>query len=128
MPKSRNEQLTQGVVKYGRSKSYSRSGRWAVKNKTKVAPASASSAATKEVKFGKGTRTVPTAKASRYYPTEDLGRKLYVRKNNQTAKIRESLQPGVVAIVLAGRFRGKRVVVLKTLPSGLLLVTGSFLI
>merc|ERR1711912_231360 len=57
-------------------------------------------------------------KASRYYPAEDVKQKL----NN----LKKSISAGSVLILLAGRFKGSRVVFLKQLESGLLLVTGPY--
>jgi large subunit ribosomal protein L6e len=64
------------------------------------------------------------AKIQKFYPADDITVPLKNRKRNKTARLRESITPGTVLIMLAGRFRGKRVVFLKQLPSGLLLVTG----
>jgi len=79
-------------------------------------------------KFGKGERSIPhpSQKASKYYPAEDVSAPKQARKSLRPAKPRASLKPGTVVILLAGRFRGKRVVLLKHLPQGVLLVTGPF--
>jgi len=78
-----------------------------------------------------GTRKVLLRKPRKYYPTED--RKIKSRSGNvcyktHARKFKTGLEPGRVVIVLAGRHKGKRVVVLKQLPSGLILVSGPHVI
>lgn len=62
----------------------------------------------------------------RYYPTVDVVIKAKKSKIQRPAKFRASLQPGAVCILLSGKFKGKRVVHLANLPSGLILVSGPF--
>ena len=67
-------------------------------------------------------------KKFKWYPAEDE-KKHFIRKSKakkKAPKTRKGLVPGVVCIVLSGRFRGKRVVVLKVLPSGMAMVTGPY--
>merc|ERR1712028_326917 len=78
-----------------------------------------SAAAPKEIVKAEAT------KAPRFYPTEDKKIKLTNNKaNNKATKLKASLVPGAVVILVAGRFKGQRAVFLKQLPSGLCLITG----
>jgi len=66
-------------------------------------------------------------KKTRYYPADDVKRPLPSRRHlHKPARVRPSITEGTILILLAGRFRGKRVICLKPLKSGLLLVTGPF--
>lgn len=126
----RNHNLTSvGVPAFSRSKMYTRSGRFAIKNKKAVATKAAEKPTTKVVEFGKKKekRTVSLVSEPGFYPTVDT--KPAVRANKPKPRpfhVRKSITPGAVLILLAGRFRGRRVVCLKVLESGLLLVSGPY--
>jgi large subunit ribosomal protein L6e len=62
-------------------------------------------------------------KQAEWYPADNVSARK-VSKVHKAPRLRKSLEPGRVLILLSGRFRGKRVVFLKQLKSGLLLVTG----
>jgi large subunit ribosomal protein L6e len=62
----------------------------------------------------------------KYYPADDVVQKKGPTPVRNAPKLKKPLVAGQVVILVAGRFAGKRVVYLKQLASGLLLVTGPY--
>jgi len=60
-----------------------------------------------------------------WYPADDEV-KHAKRHTPKAPKLRKSIEAGRVLILLSGRFRGKRVIALKQLKSGLVAVTGPY--
>ncbi|KAK4755984.1 hypothetical protein SAY87_009741 [Trapa incisa] len=114
---TRNPDLIRGIGKYSRSKMYHKRGLWAIKAKNGG-------------KFPhhdpKPKPTDASEKPPKFYPADDVKKPLVNKRKPKPTKLRSSITPGTVLIILTGRFKGKRVVFLKQLPSGLLLITGPF--
>lgn len=61
----------------------------------------------------------------KWYPTEDV-KTTKTKGPKSVVPIKGSIKPGQVLILLAGKHQGKRVIFLKQLEGGLLLVTGPY--
>jgi len=126
---ARSKEITRHVGRLSRSQVWAARGLYkGLKKSDKPTPETPPAYLEKSIGGDKngGKRLVPTAKAPRFYPAEDVRQPKKSRKYPHAPSVRSSITPGTVLILLAGRYRGKRVVFLKQLSSGLLLVTGPF--
>ena len=73
-----------------------------------------------------GVRKIRAFKTPSFYSVVPKKGKAHSHRAQHAVPLRKSITPGTVLILLAGRFAGKRVVFLKQLTSGLLLVSGPF--
>lgn len=100
----------------GRAKTYKRRGLAFIKKKNKG----------KFPVHPKQKKEEAAPAATKFYAPDDAPTPIKKRAIVRPTKLRGTIAPGSVLILLAGRFKGKRVVFLKQLESGLLLVTGPF--
>jgi large subunit ribosomal protein L6e len=133
-----NPELTSGVLRWSRSTVYRRKRYVRLQQKakkgavTKVEKPKVAITVVKKIGGAKngGERTVLLKKPKAYYPTKALvkkrGPKAFFSQHKRNT--RSNLKPGRILILLAGHHAGKRVVLLKVLETGLLLVNGPFYI
>merc|ERR1712098_919837 len=130
--KPRNYPLECGVYRYSRSQMYHKKAIHKFVKKTTPKKVADKKPAFVEKKIGGdkngGVRKVVVKKAKFDYPTAaKAGRgtsKNFFNKHKRS--LRPSLSAGTVAIILAGVHEGKRVIVLKQLATGLVLVSGPY--
>jgi len=130
--KAANYDLSGGIMRYSRHQQYKRKALWRQKAtlKPKVAVPKKPLTIVKDIggAHNGGTRVVTLRKNKAHYPTKGLVKDRPTKGSVKLHKrnTRKSLIPGRVVIIVAGKHKGKRVVVLKVLKSGLLLITGPF--
>ncbi|XP_058451630.1 large ribosomal subunit protein eL6 [Malaya genurostris] len=132
MHKFKNALLADGVRRFAKGKQLQRKKMYSLKSLKKVRTEKPKVAITIVKKIGGakngGERKVLVKKNKGYLPTKSIVRKRTGKRcfRNHKRNTRKSLTKGKVLILLAGRHKGKRVVLLKVLKSGLLLVNGPF--
>jgi len=133
-----NEVNSTGIMRLSRGRMFHKRGLWHIEkwrkaNENKKPAEKKTPTRVVEKKIGGekngSTRQVRVNRFPKSYPTEDKPRKMKTNKKNFAThkhSLRKSITPGTVLILVAGRHAGKRVVFLKQLKSGLLLVSGPF--
>ncbi|XP_072379063.1 large ribosomal subunit protein eL6-like [Diabrotica undecimpunctata] len=130
--KPRNYDLGNGVLRFSRSKMFHKKALYKFVGKKVEATKKPQKPQVIEKPIGGekngGKRFVLVKKRRASYPTQDKIKARPARTSFSQHKrsIRNTITPGTVLILLAGSHKGKRVVFLKQLYSGLLLVTGPF--
>jgi len=127
----RNNTLARGINRFSHGAMIKLRGTWKFQKKggfpaPKAAPAPKKSEPIVKEFGKKKSKRVIQPRGRNSYPTHEAPLPLPHRKTQRPTRLRSSIQPGQVLILLAGRFSGKRVVFLKQLASGLLLVTGPY--
>ena len=114
---TRNKEVVRGVGFHSRSSVYHKCGLWAIKAKNSGSFPSDQKQA---------SETLVSKRPPKFYPADDVPKPLRNKRVLKPTKLRSSITPGTVLNLLAGHFKGKRVVFLMQLESGLLLVTSPF--
>lgn len=111
-------------MRYSRSAMYHKKGKWAIKNR--ATGQKDEGAKVIEKTFGKKNPSKRIVDQSpKFYPTEDVRRPLASsRRIQHPTRLRKGITPGTVLILLSGKHAGKRVVFIRQLASGLLLISG----
>jgi len=129
---ARNVKINGGIMRFSRSKMYHKKAAFVKNKKAEKAPV-AKKATTVEKQIGGekngDKRVVQLNKTPRALPTQARKQRKASNKkpfSQHNRKLRSTITPGTVLILVAGVHKGKRVVFLKQLASGLLLVTGPF--